>query len=74
MTEAKILRQELHSFIDVMPTKNLQALKPLFSILTEEEEPLIIETDLTEEEHNLIEESVERYHKDPKSFVPLDAI
>jgi hypothetical protein len=29
---------------------------------------------LTDEEHLLIAESVERYHKDPSSFVPLESI
>ncbi|MDR1141010.1 MAG: hypothetical protein LBL62_04900 [Planctomycetaceae bacterium] len=36
------------------------------------EEPIIIETDLTEEEQMLIEESVKRYRTDPDSFVPLE--
>ena len=30
-----------------------------------------LETDLTDEEHALIAESVQRYHADPARFVPL---
>jgi hypothetical protein len=36
-----------------------------------DDEPLVIETDLTEEEHALIADSVERYHRDPTSFTSL---
>jgi hypothetical protein len=66
------LRQDLHSFIDTMPDRNLQALWPIVSILAEPE--YAIETDLTDEEHALIEESVKRYHVDPSSFVPLESL
>jgi hypothetical protein len=63
------LREDLHSFIDTMPEKNIQALWPIVSILAEPE--YAIETDLTDEEHALIAESVQRYHSDPARFVPL---
>jgi effector-binding domain-containing protein len=46
MNGATVIKQELKSFIDVIP----------------------------DEEHALIAESVERYHKDPSSFVPLERI
>jgi hypothetical protein len=72
MNGAATIRQELKSFIDVIPDHNLYALKPLLTVLAEE--PVVIETDLTDEEHALIAESVERYHKDPSSFVPLESI
>ena len=63
------LREDLHSFIDTMPERNVQALWPIISILAEAEYAL--ETDLTDEEHALIAESVQRYHADPARFVPL---
>ena len=37
-------------------------------------EPPTIETDLTAEEHALIEEGMKDYENDPSSFVPLDSI
>jgi predicted Zn-dependent peptidase len=69
---ATTLRQEIHAYIDAMPDRNLQALEPLLSVLAEPN--YVIETDLTDEEHLLIAESVERYHKDPSSFVPLETL
>jgi hypothetical protein len=52
--------------IDAQP---LREAKPLLSVRDETE--YAIETDLTEEEHALIEDSVRRYHDDPSSFVSL---
>jgi hypothetical protein len=70
------LRQEIHSVIDIIPEHKLSALKPLLNILVEEPAsaslPIYIETDLTEEEHTLIEEGVQHYRKHPEDFVPLE--
>lgn len=62
----------LDTFIDTMPERNLQALWPIASILAEPE--YVIETDLTDEEHVFIAESVKRYHTDPASFVSLNSL
>jgi hypothetical protein len=40
----------------------------------DDNEPIIIETDLTEEEHALIEAGMRDYERDPSSFVPLESI
>ena len=37
-------------------------------------DPIIIETDLTEEEHAIIEQGRLDYERDPSSFVPLESI
>ncbi|GMO27726.1 MAG: hypothetical protein Ta2B_08370 [Termitinemataceae bacterium] len=74
MTEAMIARQELHDFIDILPEQGIAAIKPLFSFLAEQYEPVTIETDLTDEEHALIADSVKRYHEHPETFVTLDSI
>jgi hypothetical protein len=71
MTDIAV-RQELKSFIDLMPERNLYALRPLLTILVEE--PLVVETDLTSEEHTLIAEGVRRFHEHPEDFVPLESI
>jgi hypothetical protein len=72
MSETMSLRKELHTFIDMIPERNLYALKPLLTVLVDE--PIVIETDLTDEEHKLIEEGVQRFYADPSSFVPLENI
>jgi hypothetical protein len=72
MSETMTLRQELHTFIDMISERNLFALKPLLTVLVDE--PIVIETDLTDEEHKLIAESVQRFHADPSSFVSLEDI
>ncbi|GHU47703.1 hypothetical protein FACS1894200_03510 [Spirochaetia bacterium] len=51
------IKQEVHTLIDCLTERNLYALKPLLTAL-QDNEPLIIETDLTDEEHELIEEGM----------------
>jgi hypothetical protein len=67
-------RKELHSLIDTIPEQSLAVITPLLSFLADEYWKPVIETDLTDEERALIAESVERYHKNPASFVPLESI
>ena len=38
------------------------------------DEPMVIETDLTEEEHALIAEGVKRYYEHPEDFVSLESL
>jgi len=64
------LRRELHAFIDTMPPKRLVALRPLLADLAEPD--FAIESDLTEEELELIAEGSREYDRNPDSFVTLD--
>ena len=64
------VRKELHSLIDSMPEYKLNALRPLFGILVDDE--VIIETDLTDEEKAIIEEGDRRYKEHPEDFIPLE--
>jgi hypothetical protein len=66
------LRQEAHAYIDDISENKLEALRPLLSVLAEES--VIIETDLTEEEQELIAEGMAEYAKNPESFVSLESI
>jgi len=66
------LRQEIHAVIDTLSDRNLYALRPLLSVLSDE--PIVIETDLTSDEHALIAEGVKRYHEHPEEFVSLESI
>jgi hypothetical protein len=54
--------------------RKLNALRPLFDVLVDDENTVVIETDLTDEEHALIEEGVKHYHEHPEDFVPLESI
>ena len=72
MIRTVTLRQEIHSIIDVIPERNLTALKPLLNVLVDE--PIYIETDLTDEEHALIAEGVKHYQEHPADFVPLESL
>ena len=84
ITETAALRQELHDFIDIMPEHKLNALRPLISILMEEEyligfedipeSDIAIESDLTDEERAIIARGMARYYKHPEEFVTLDSV
>ena len=69
---AAILRKELHGFIETMPERNLYALKPLMSVLSEQ--PYSVETDLSVEEVAMIDEGMAEYRSNPSSFIPLESI
>jgi hypothetical protein len=56
-----------------MPKRNLYALKPLLTALAETE-PLIIETDLTDEERAIIAEGDRLFEEHPETFVPRESI
>jgi hypothetical protein len=71
---AEVVRQELHSLINTMPERKLNALRPLFDVLVDDDDNVFIETDLSDEEYALIEEGVKHYHEHPEDFVPLENI
>ena len=69
---AEVLRRELQGYIEIMPERNLYALKPLLTVLSE---PLYtLETDLTRQEIAMIDEGMAEYRANPASFVPLESI
>ena len=72
MVETVALREEIYRIIDLIPERNLSALRPLLTVLMDE--PIFIETDLTDEEHSLIEDGVKRYRSHPEDFVPLERL
>ena len=84
ITETTALRQELHDFIDIMPERKLNALRPLISILMEEEYPIgmedipesdiAIESDLSDEEYAIIARGTARYHEHPEEFITLESV
>jgi hypothetical protein len=69
---AAAIRQELHSYIDMLPERNLYALKSILSILAEP--AYILETGLTEEEKVIIAEGDRELEKHPENFVNLESI
>jgi hypothetical protein len=69
---ALAIRREIHSLIDTMPERNLYALRPLLNVLVDE--PVFIETDLTDEEKAIIEAGDKHSREHPEDFVPLESI
>jgi hypothetical protein len=51
----------------------LEALRPLLRLLINDD-PLIIETDLTDEEKAIVKEGRKEYELHPESFTPLEAL
>ena len=66
------VRKELHTLIDTLPERKLNALRPLFDVLVDDE--TIIETDLTDEELAIIAEGDKLYKEHPENFISLDSI
>jgi 23S rRNA A2030 N6-methylase RlmJ len=66
--ETTVLRDELHAYLDALPDRSLPALRPLLSFLIEP--PYTIETDMSDEENAMIEESLAEYRADPSSLTP----
>jgi len=64
------LRKEIHGYIDCLSENELEAIKPILTLLADE--PLRIETDLTEEEREIIAAGMEEYKKG--GFIPLESI
>jgi len=64
--ETAVLRKEIHSMVDALPDRGLIAVRPLLSLLIDP----FIETDLTDEENAMIEESLAEYRADPSSVTP----
>lgn len=62
------LRQEIKNYVDIIPDYKLPALKQLLTLITDE--PLVIETDLTDEEKTIIAASMEEYKKG--GFISLE--
>ncbi|MDR0551953.1 MAG: hypothetical protein LBG72_08060 [Spirochaetaceae bacterium] len=74
---ATAIRRKLKGYIDAISDKNLETVRPILSYMAETSaasDPLIIETDLTDEEHALIEEGMREYERDPSSFTDWEDV
>ena len=60
----------MHDYIDCLPDNKLEALRPILSLLAND--PLVIETDLTDEERQIITDGMKEYEKG--GFIPLEDI
>ncbi|MCL2186661.1 MAG: hypothetical protein FWB86_12545 [Treponema sp.] len=70
---AAILRKEIHSIIDAIPDQSLPAIKPLLTHLAYDYWKPVVEA-ANPEEIAMIDEGMEEYRKNPKSFIPLDRV
>jgi len=68
-------RQELKSFIDTIPEHSFGVVRNFLSYLAEPAPTghLVIETDLTDEEAELIAEGMRDYDRDPSTFTSWEA-
>ena len=64
------IRKEILSYINDIPDNKLEAIKPILTLLVDD--MLIIETDLTDEEQEIICNGREEYKKG--NFISLDNI
>ena len=67
MTATATMRQEIQSFIECVPDEKIPTLRSLVEFLADE--PLIIETDLTDEEKRIIKRDAARFKTHPEEFV-----
>jgi hypothetical protein len=76
-TTATGIKGELKGYIDAIPDRNLEMVRPILSFLAGNpgtDKPLIIETDLTDEERAIIAEGGRMFEEHPETFVPLESI
>ena len=64
------LREEIKNYVDIIPDSKLSALRQLLVLITDE--PLVYETDLTDEEREIIAQGMEEYKNG--GFIPLDEV
>jgi hypothetical protein len=63
------LKEQVHQYIDMLPIDQVVVINELLAILISNE--TVIETDITEEEHAIIEASRELYRTNPENFISL---
>ncbi|MDR2505056.1 MAG: hypothetical protein LBD16_03005 [Oscillospiraceae bacterium] len=69
------IQQEMHEYIDDLPDDKLYVLRPLLRLLRGGmDDELIIETDLTDEEKQIIAEGRKEYLEHPETFVKFSDI
>jgi len=64
------IRAEVQEYIDNISDQKLAALKPILTLLIDE--PLVYETDLTDEEKEIIQQGEEEYKKG--EYVSLNSL
>lgn len=72
-TTAAVIRGELKDYIDAIPERNLEMVRPILSFLAginTINEPLVIETDLTDEEKAAVAAGRQERKEHPENFTP----
>jgi hypothetical protein len=67
--ETMVIRQKLHSFIDIIPDNCLSSVDSLLSFLAKETG---IETNLTDEEKKWVKDGRKHYQEHPEDFIQLE--
>jgi hypothetical protein len=74
---ATAIRRELKRYIDAIPESNLEIVRPMLSYLAgnqTQNEPLVIETNLTKEEKAIVKAGRKERKEHPENFTPWSAI
>jgi hypothetical protein len=72
-TTATAIKGELKGYIDAIPDRDLEMVRPILSFLAGNpgaDKPLVIETDLTDEEVAMIDEGRRNRKEHPENFTP----
>ncbi|MCL1813159.1 MAG: hypothetical protein FWG29_06505 [Treponema sp.] len=67
---ATVLREELHTIIDIIPDRSLPAVKPLLTYLADDYWKPVTEP-ANSKEKAMINKRVKEYEENPSCFVPL---
>jgi hypothetical protein len=65
------MKKHITESIDMLPPEQIIIIADLVSVLTDKYWEPVIETDLTDDERELIRQSEEDYKNDPDSFITL---
>ena len=71
------IRRELKRYIDAIPERNLEIVRPMLSFLAGNQdinEPLVIETNLTADEKAIIKAGRKERKEHPENFTPWTTI
>jgi hypothetical protein len=68
----KELKQEIINYVDELSYNKMVAIYGLLSAMSEDYWQPVIETDLTDEEREIIASSANEYKEHPENFIDLD--
>jgi hypothetical protein len=71
---AKELKQQINTNLDLLPYNKILIISQLLSAMTNDDDDFYIDTNLSEEDHAVVEESKREYKEHPENFTSLKDI